>query len=100
MPVEIRTVAAEEFGPLGGGHVGRRTRHCRTGAGRGLPPPGRGSRYGRYGFGCATDWAVGCLDPRQAVFAAPLDEPEEVRLERVDPATVRVLGPQVYERYR
>jgi predicted acetyltransferase len=56
--------------------------------------------YGRYGFGCAADWAVWCLDPRRAVFAAPLDEPEGVRLERVDPATLRVLGPQVYERYR
>jgi predicted acetyltransferase len=56
--------------------------------------------YGRYGFGCAADWAVWCLDPRRAVFAAPLDAPEEVRLELVDTATLRALGPQVYERYR
>ena len=56
--------------------------------------------YGRYGFGCAADWGVWCLDPRRAEFPTALAAPAEVRLEPVSAAALATIGPAVYERYR
>src|SRR5450759_3270980 len=56
--------------------------------------------YGRYGFGCAADWGVWCLDPRRAEFSTSLAEPAEVGLEPLSAAALATVGPAVYERYR
>jgi predicted N-acetyltransferase YhbS len=51
--------------------------------------------YGRYGFGCAADWGVWCLEPRRAEFPTALAAPAEVGLEPLSAATLATVGPAV-----